>query len=203
MGAALARGMVLTMSIWDDHDANALWLDSSYPATADPSKPGVARGPCATTSGVPKDVEAQVPNSSVTFSNIKWGELDSTYTGSAGSTTVGPTGSVSSTSKPVTTPSSTPTGCLSPKVCLSRVCNEIGDKYECLPVSTVRRTGLERVSLHHQLICAYPNPLPTVARDVPLALRVPTPTLVSLFDPRSIIVGYPNTLFPLDYSQCL
>lgn len=35
-----------------------LWLDSSYPVSADTSKPGVARGTCATSSGVPSDVES-------------------------------------------------------------------------------------------------------------------------------------------------
>ena len=35
-----------------------LWLDSSYPVDADASKPGVARGTCATSSGVPSDVES-------------------------------------------------------------------------------------------------------------------------------------------------
>jgi cellulose 1,4-beta-cellobiosidase len=80
MGDALNRGMVLALSIWDDHTANMLWLDSSYPLNKDPSVPGVKRGPCATTSGVPKEVEAQFPNSSVTYSNIKWGDIGSTYT---------------------------------------------------------------------------------------------------------------------------
>lgn len=35
-----------------------LWLDSSYPVDASTSKPGVARGTCATSSGVPSDVES-------------------------------------------------------------------------------------------------------------------------------------------------
>ena len=30
-GEAMGRGMVLVMSLWDDHDANMLWLDSNYP----------------------------------------------------------------------------------------------------------------------------------------------------------------------------
>jgi len=80
MGAALDRGMVLVMSLWDDHAAQMLWLDSNYPVSGDPSKPGIARGTCATTSGKPSDVESQYPNSSVTFSNIKWGDLNSTFT---------------------------------------------------------------------------------------------------------------------------
>eukprot|EP01113_Clastostelium_recurvatum_P022123 TRINITY_DN2633_c0_g1_i5.p1 TRINITY_DN2633_c0_g1~~TRINITY_DN2633_c0_g1_i5.p1 ORF type:complete len:329 (+),score=113.53 TRINITY_DN2633_c0_g1_i5:314-1300(+) len=79
MGKALDYGMVLVMSLWDDHTADMLWLDSDYPPTKSASTPGVSRGPCATTSGKPTDVESQYPNSSVTFSNIKWGDLGSTY----------------------------------------------------------------------------------------------------------------------------
>ncbi|KAF9694576.1 hypothetical protein EKO04_007336 [Ascochyta lentis] len=79
MGASLARGHVLVMSLWDDHAVNMLWLDSSYPTTADPSKPGIARGTCPTTSGAPADVEANSPNSSVVFSNIKFGPIGSTF----------------------------------------------------------------------------------------------------------------------------
>ena len=70
--------MTLIFSMWDDHAAHMLWLDSNYPpgfftilftflfmisclftlilviiAEGDPSKPGVARGPCPTSSGVP------------------------------------------------------------------------------------------------------------------------------------------------------
>ena len=28
--------MVLVMSLWDDHEVNMLWLDSTYPATVSP-----------------------------------------------------------------------------------------------------------------------------------------------------------------------
>ncbi|KAJ4379700.1 Esterase/lipase/thioesterase [Didymella sp. IMI 355093] len=79
MGASLARGHVLVMSLWDDHAVNMLWLDSSYPTTADPSKPGIARGTCPTTSGKPSDLESNNPNSSVVFSNIKFGPIGSTF----------------------------------------------------------------------------------------------------------------------------
>ncbi|KAF8997523.1 glycosyl hydrolase family 7-domain-containing protein [Cyathus striatus] len=68
---SLARGGILVMSTWDDYDANMLWLDSSYPTTKNSSAPGVACGTCSTDSGVPADVEAASPNSSVTFSNIR------------------------------------------------------------------------------------------------------------------------------------
>lgn len=79
MGDAFDKGMVLVMSIWDDYEAQMLWLDAPYPATADRGKPGVARGTCAADSGNPKTVEAQSPGSKVTFSNIKFGSLGSTY----------------------------------------------------------------------------------------------------------------------------
>ncbi|KAJ7098526.1 cellulase [Mycena belliarum] len=94
MGKALARGMVLALSIWDDHTAGMYWLDSNYPTTGSASTPGVARGPCSTTSGDPKTVEANQASNSVTFSNIKWGDLNSTFSGSnngGGSTTTATT----------------------------------------------------------------------------------------------------------------
>jgi len=79
VGQALNTGVVLVMSLWDDHSAYMLWLDSSYPPTAPVTQPGVARGSCATSSGVPAQVEAQYPNSYVKFSNIKFGDIGSTY----------------------------------------------------------------------------------------------------------------------------
>jgi cellulose 1,4-beta-cellobiosidase len=79
LGQALGRGMVLVMSLWDDHEAHMLWLDSNYPTDANPSNPGISRGPCPTSSGVPTDVENNYPNSNVKFSNIKWGDIGSTY----------------------------------------------------------------------------------------------------------------------------
>ncbi|CCO35084.1 hypothetical protein BN14_09198 [Rhizoctonia solani AG-1 IB] len=79
MSKAFDNGMVLVMSIWDDHAANMLWLDSNYPLDRDASQPGVARGTCATTSGVPSDVEKNAGSATVKFSNIRFGDLDSTY----------------------------------------------------------------------------------------------------------------------------
>lgn len=79
MGAGLAKGHVLVLSIWDDHTANMLWLDSNYPTDGDPKTPGIARGTCSTTSGSPKDVEAQNPNAQVIFSNIKFGDIGTTF----------------------------------------------------------------------------------------------------------------------------
>jgi cellulose 1,4-beta-cellobiosidase len=76
---ALSSGVVLVLSLWDDYDANMLWLDSTYPTTDSASTPGAARGTCATSSGVPATVEAESPGSSVTYSNIKVGPIGSTY----------------------------------------------------------------------------------------------------------------------------
>ncbi|KAI3332353.1 glycoside hydrolase family 7 protein [Xylariaceae sp. AK1471] len=78
MGDALSKDMVLVMSVWDDHASNMLWLDSTFPTTSSAS--GSARGTCATSSGVPADVESQNPNASVIYSNIKFGPLNSTFT---------------------------------------------------------------------------------------------------------------------------
>lgn len=79
MGESMGRGMVLVMSLWDDHAAHMLWLDSDYPTDKSPSTPGVARGTCPITSGNPPDVESKYPNAYVAYSNIKFGELGSTH----------------------------------------------------------------------------------------------------------------------------
>merc|ERR1712151_345901 len=73
---SLETGVVLVMSIWDDHYANMLWLDSTHPV--DSTDPGAYRGSCPTTSSVPKDVESKQGTAKVKFSDIKWGPLGST-----------------------------------------------------------------------------------------------------------------------------
>ncbi|TLS25417.1 hypothetical protein PpBr36_07302 [Pyricularia pennisetigena] len=77
MGDALAKGMVLVMSVWDDHNSNMLWLDSTYPT--DSTAPGAARGSCSTSSGKPADVQSQTPGATVVYSNIKFGPIGSTF----------------------------------------------------------------------------------------------------------------------------
>jgi cellulase len=67
MGKALSRGMVLIFSIWNDPDTFMNWLDSG------------SAGPCNSTEGNPKLIQAQHPGTSVTFSNIRWGDIGSTY----------------------------------------------------------------------------------------------------------------------------
>jgi cellulose 1,4-beta-cellobiosidase len=79
MGKSLETGVVLVLSLWDDHSVNMLWLDSTYPTDAAAGALGTQRGPCATSSGAPSDVESQSPDASVTFSDIKFGPIDSTY----------------------------------------------------------------------------------------------------------------------------
>merc|ERR1711870_206067 len=80
MDAAMESGMVLVLSLWDDHKVNMLWLDSTYPAGS--TDPGAARGTCSADSGKPDDVESSAASSSVTFSNIRFGEIGSTDGGS-------------------------------------------------------------------------------------------------------------------------
>ncbi|KAF8323698.1 glycoside hydrolase [Clavulina sp. PMI_390] len=87
MSKSLAQGVVLVMSLWDDHTANMLWLDSDYPTTKAASTPGVARGTCATSSGVPATVESQNGSATVTYSNIKFGTIGSTFSSTGTSTT--------------------------------------------------------------------------------------------------------------------
>ena len=79
MGNALAQGMVLVMSLWDDHYADMLWLDSNYPTNASATAPGVSRGTCSTDSGKPATVESESASAKVIFSNIKVGPIGSTY----------------------------------------------------------------------------------------------------------------------------
>ncbi|OBZ73447.1 Exoglucanase 1 [Grifola frondosa] len=97
MDTALQQGMVLALSVWDDYAADMLWLDSDYPTNKSASTPGVSRGPCATISGVPADVESQSPGASVIFSNIKFGDIGSTFSATGGGggsgTTTSPSGS--------------------------------------------------------------------------------------------------------------
>jgi len=79
LGQALDNGMVLVMSLWDDHAADMLWLDSSYPLNKPTSQPGITRGPCPTNTGDPKYVESHFPNANVQWSNIRYGPIGSTF----------------------------------------------------------------------------------------------------------------------------
>ncbi|KAK2773205.1 hypothetical protein FQN53_004244 [Emmonsiellopsis sp. PD_33] len=81
MSSAMEAGMTLVMSLWGDNYSHMLWLDSTYPVDADPAQPGVARGPCPTDSGDPAELIETVPDSTVKFSNIRFGPIGSTFAG--------------------------------------------------------------------------------------------------------------------------
>ena len=68
MGEALSRGMVLAMSVWwDESGSNMSWLDQK------------GSGPCNSTEGSPAAIRQNQPDTGVTFSNIKWGDIGSTF----------------------------------------------------------------------------------------------------------------------------
>ncbi|RAL11911.1 glycoside hydrolase, partial [Aspergillus homomorphus CBS 101889] len=67
MGRALARGMVLVFSIWNDASGYMQWLDAG------------ANGPCSATEGDPRVIEREDPGTNVVFSNVRWGEIGSTF----------------------------------------------------------------------------------------------------------------------------
>lgn len=67
MGGAMSRGMVLAMSVWWDEGGFMNWLDSGN------------AGPCNATEGDPKIIQQIEKAPSVVFSQIKWGEIGSTF----------------------------------------------------------------------------------------------------------------------------
>ncbi|KAJ6478992.1 cellulase CEL7A [Mycena sanguinolenta] len=99
MSQAASAGMVLVMSIWDDHAADMLWLDAPYPPTKSASSPGVSRGTCSPSSGAPTDVESASANAQVVYSNIKFGSINSTFSATGGGSPPGG-GSTTTTSTP-------------------------------------------------------------------------------------------------------
>merc|ERR1712107_557473 len=79
------KGGVLVLSLWDDHYANMLWLDATYPIDQHKAckagkgfDAGTCRGTCDVTSGVPADLEKAVPNATIHFSDIKYGKIGTT-----------------------------------------------------------------------------------------------------------------------------
>jgi len=68
MGNAVGRGMVLIFSIWNDVGGFMNWMDTGK------------NGPCNETEGNPDLIYQHTPDARVTFSGIKWGEINSTYT---------------------------------------------------------------------------------------------------------------------------
>jgi len=65
-GRALERGSVLIFSIWNSDGDFMNWMDSGD------------AGPCNATEGDPALILANQPDTNVKFSNIRWGDIDST-----------------------------------------------------------------------------------------------------------------------------
>ncbi|TVY84651.1 Endoglucanase [Lachnellula suecica] len=84
MGESMARGMVLAMSIWwDTSEGHMGWLNSD------------GAGPCSNNESDPTFIQQIQPDTRVLFSQIKWGEIDSTYSVSGGlNDTTSPGGNV-------------------------------------------------------------------------------------------------------------
>lgn len=78
MGEALKRGMVLSFSLWDDYSTQMKWLDSNFPPDAPTDVLGVARGPCDGLSSNPDSLRRAHRNAYVKYTNIKYGEINST-----------------------------------------------------------------------------------------------------------------------------
>ncbi|PPQ73410.1 hypothetical protein CVT24_008504 [Panaeolus cyanescens] len=79
LGDGMKSGMVLVLSIEDDHATDMAWLDSTFPKDADPYAPGVSRGNCNNYGEAWPQLEVIDNLSYVTFSNIKFGDIGSTY----------------------------------------------------------------------------------------------------------------------------
>lgn len=121
MGKALGEGMVLVFAMWNDNSQYMNWLDSG------------SSGPCSATAGNPSLIEAQDPGTAVTFSNIRWGDIGSTFSVSGSGSSPG-TSSTASSSTPTSTAATTtqshygqcggagytgPTVCASPYKCVA------------------------------------------------------------------------------------
>jgi cellulase len=92
IGKALGKGMVLVFSIWNDNSQYMNWLDSG------------SSGPCSSSAGNPATIEKQTPGTYVTFSNIRWGDIGSTF--SASSSGSGSSSSSSSSSSSISSSTS-------------------------------------------------------------------------------------------------
>merc|ERR1719223_2330757 len=88
MGKAIGRGMVMSLSIWDDNLGRMLWLDGKKTSVKDEDgQPGVERGPCDFKYGSDDDLQKYAKlhggGVDVIFSNIKYGDIGSTYPSTA------------------------------------------------------------------------------------------------------------------------
>lgn len=69
MGESMSRGMVLVFSLWWDSSTFMQWLDQSSSGA----------GPCNATEGSPASIKATEPDTQVTFSKVRWGDIGSTF----------------------------------------------------------------------------------------------------------------------------
>ncbi|CEL59238.1 hypothetical protein RSOLAG1IB_03171 [Rhizoctonia solani AG-1 IB] len=78
---ALDSGLVLVMSISGDSSiAQTQWLDGIYPPDRSSTEAGVSRGLCQLPSGPAPSLPVEPsPSASVTFSNLRFGDIGSTY----------------------------------------------------------------------------------------------------------------------------
>jgi cellulose 1,4-beta-cellobiosidase len=79
VGESLDRGLVLTLSLWDDEATAMRWLDSTFPVDDKVTRPGVARGPCSGEHNHPKYLRSKHKSATVKYTNIKYGEIGSTF----------------------------------------------------------------------------------------------------------------------------
>jgi cellulose 1,4-beta-cellobiosidase len=69
---AVSGGMVLVMSLWDDHYSNMLWLDATYPTDASADTPGKGRGTCEASTGKPEEIEKSQGSDQVIYSYVEF-----------------------------------------------------------------------------------------------------------------------------------
>ncbi|KAJ3345591.1 hypothetical protein HDU83_003918 [Entophlyctis luteolus] len=80
LDSALSQGMVLSLSLWDDNTAGMNWLDSYYPEDA--TVAGTVRGPCPWFNWTTQTTSLRSTygsSASVTYSDIRFGTLCSTF----------------------------------------------------------------------------------------------------------------------------
>jgi len=79
MGEALKRGMVLSLSVWDDYSTEMRWLDSTFPPGDTSGRLGVERGPCDASTSSPGYLRKQCTDAYVRYTSLKYGEIGTTF----------------------------------------------------------------------------------------------------------------------------
>lgn len=75
-GAALKRGVVPTMAIWDDYVSRMQWMDGTWPTGS--TAPGSVRGPCNYSQDDPNVLRSTYPTSYLGVYNFAYGKIGST-----------------------------------------------------------------------------------------------------------------------------